>query len=136
MDIKDDWNYTEYKDYYYTVLMNKVVNTLFYTLKIVNNKGFEKIVKFSKTPSKDYIEYIINNIITNNMTNLEKVKQAIHNSNVLGNPPKGIVISHRFERDIFTNGELSKAKTLEEEIGIQVILDDTPEFKDIVRVIV
>lgn len=70
------------------------------------------------------------------MTNLEKVKQAIHNSNVLGNPPKGIVISHRFERDIFTNGELSKAKTLEEEISVQVILDDNPEFKDIVRVII
>jgi len=68
------------------------------------------------------------------MNNLEKVKQAIHNSNVLGNPPKGIVISHRFERDIFTNGELSKAKSLEEEIKLDVKLDD--KYEDIVRLII
>lgn len=68
------------------------------------------------------------------MTNLEKIKQAIHKSITDGFPPVGIVISNKFERDIYINGELSKAKMLENELGLPIILDD--RFEDIVRLII
>ena len=66
--------------------------------------------------------------------NLEKIKQAIHNSTNNGFPPVGIVISSKFYRDIWINGELSKAKSLEEEIKLDVKLDD--KYEDIVRLII
>lgn len=68
------------------------------------------------------------------VTNIERIQNSINLSKKSGFPPKGIIISNKFQRDIFINGELPKNTTLEAKFELIVILDD--RFNEVVGVVI